>query len=74
MQYLIGTTVGLTATKSGRLTKYEITSQADKDNLLALWPTVRIWLPGVVGTTDFRSDRLNVGISAEGVIERIYYG
>lgn len=81
-EYLIGQKVPLNVEKKsqmvfGKTMSYSFYTMADariEEKLNSLAENVRIFLPGTVGTMDYRLDRLNVSITEQGVIDRVYYG
>lgn len=80
--YLIGQKVPLNVEIKntvifGKNKSYSFYTMADarlEEKLNSLAENVRVFLPGTVGTMDYRLDRLNINITEQGIIDRVYYG
>lgn len=55
-------------------TQYELDDPVLLQELKDAYPTFRIWLPGTIGTMDFRPSRTNVRIDESGIIIQVYRG
>ena len=54
--------------------RYEVVDPEFEKEVKAISSENRIFPPGTAGTMDFKSDRLNVYINKDGIVEMVNYG
>jgi len=69
-QKFIGKRIQVVWEKPGDISTVKLDNDPTIETIKSMYPKVRVWLPGTLGTADFRTDRLNVKIGP--VVDRDY--